>query len=80
MDTNILNFNTNQKVTHYKFLLLSTNNLQLYVNFWYYRRKNEPQHFSQTYINILTHFTNLVHCPQIQIPIFKVIDKILAAV
>ena len=40
--------------------------------------KMNHQRFSQIYINILTHFTNLVHCPQIHLPIFKVVDKILA--
>jgi len=42
--------------------------------------KMNHQLFTQTYINILAHFTNLVHCPQIHLPIFKVVDKILAAV
>ncbi len=42
--------------------------------------KMNHQQFSQTYINVLTHFTNLVHCPQIQVPIIKLVDKILAAV
>ena len=42
--------------------------------------KMNHQLFTQTYINILTPFTNLVHCPQIHLPIFKVVDKILAAV
>ena len=50
------------------------------MTFWHYLSKDEPKLFSQTYINILTHFTNLVHCPQIHLPIFKVVDKILAAV
>ena len=42
--------------------------------------KMNHQLFTQTYINILTPFTNLVHCPQIHLPISKVVDKILAAV
>ena len=36
--------------------------------------KLNQQHFSQTYNNVLTHFTNLVFCPQIQIPTFKLTD------
>ena len=42
--------------------------------------KMNHQLFTQTYINILTPFTNLVHCPQIHLPISKAVDKILAAV
>ena len=40
--------------------------------------KLNQQHFSQTYNNVLTHFTNLVFCPQIQIPTWKLTDELYA--
>ena len=80
MDTNILSFNTNQYVTNRKFLLSSQIICNCMLTSGIILAKMNHQLFTQTYINILAHFTNLVHCPQIHLPIFKVVDKILAAV